>query len=102
MLAGVKLTLNGGINRPPMVKTPESANLIEIIKQQADLIGLAIEDISTGGGSDASFTAGVGTPSVDGLGPIGGYQHSDKEYLDLPSLTERTVLFANVIKRLSQ
>ena len=38
-----------------------------------------------------------GTPSVDGLGPIGGYQHSDKEYLDLPSLTERTVLFANVI-----
>ncbi|HGN0620785.1 TPA: M20 family metallopeptidase [Proteus mirabilis] len=102
VLAGVKLTLKGGINRPPMVKTPESANLIEIIKQQADLIGLAIDDISTGGGSDASFTAGVGTPSVDGLGPIGGYQHSDKEYLDLPSLTERTVLFANVIKRLSQ
>ena len=102
VLEGIKLTLNGGINRPPMVKTPESSALIDIIKEQARLLGLDIEDISTGGGSDASFTAGVGTPSVDGLGPIGGYQHSDKEYIDLPSLTERTVLFANILKRLSQ
>ncbi|WP_337090738.1 M20 family metallopeptidase [Proteus terrae] len=101
-LEGIKLTLNGGINRPPMVKTPESGALIDIIKEQARLLGLDIEDISTGGGSDASFTAGVGTPSVDGLGPIGGYQHSDKEYIDLPSLTERTALFANILKRLSQ
>ncbi|SUC16026.1 amidohydrolase/metallopeptidase [Proteus vulgaris] len=102
VLEGVKLTLNGGINRPPMVKTPESATLIDIIKEEARLLSLDIEDISTGGGSDASFTAGVGTPSVDGLGPIGGYQHSDKEYIDLPSLTERTALFANILKRLSQ
>lgn len=102
VLEGIKLTLNGGINRPPMVKTPESEALIDIIKEQARLIGLDLEDISTGGGSDASFTAGVGTPSVDGLGPIGGYQHSDKEYLDLPSLAERTLLFANILKRLSQ
>lgn len=102
ILEGIKLTLNGGINRPPMVKTPESGALIDIIKEQARLLDFDIEDISTGGGSDASFTAGVGTPSVDGLGPIGGYQHSDKEYLDLPSLTERTVLFANILKRLSQ
>ena len=82
-----------------MVKTPESANLKRNHKQQADLVKLL--KIFQPGRSDAPFNAGVGTPSVDGLGPIGGYQHSDK-YLDLPSLTERTVLFANVIKRLSQ
>lgn len=101
VLEGVKLTLTGGINRPPMMKTPESTVLVDIVKAEAKAMGLEIDDIFTGGGSDASFTAGVGTPSVDGLGPVGGFQHSDKEYIELPTLTERTILFANVIKRLS-
>ena len=101
VLEGVKLTLTGGINRPPMMKTPESTVLVDIVKAEAKAMGLVIDDIFTGGGSDASFTAGVGTPSVDGLGPVGGFQHSDKEYIELPTLTERTILFANVIKRLS-
>lgn len=102
VLDGVKLTLTGGINRPPMMKTPESTVLVDIVKAEAKAMGLDIDDIFTGGGSDASFTAGVGTPSVDGLGPVGGFQHSDKEYIELPTLTERTILFANVIKRLSE
>lgn len=102
VLDGVKLTLTGGINRPPMMKTPESTVLVNIVKAEAKAMGLDIDDIFTGGGSDASFTAGVGTPSVDGLGPVGGFQHSDKEYIELPTLTERTILFANVIKRLSE
>lgn len=101
VLDGIKISLTGGINRPPMMKTAESSVLVEIVKAEAQAMGLSVDDIFTGGGSDASFTAGVGTPSVDGLGPVGGFQHSDKEYLELPTLTERTVLFANVIKRLS-
>ena len=84
-----------------MMKTVESSVLVDIVKAEAQAMGLSVDDIFTGGGSDASFTEGVGTPSVDGLGPVGGFQHSDKEYLELPTLTERTVLFANVIKRLS-
>lgn len=103
VLDGIKLTLTGGINRPPMVKTAQSAALIDIIKAEAQANGLGIiDDVATGGGSDASFTAGMGIPSVDGLGPVGGHQHSDKEYLLLPSLAERTLLFASVLKRLSQ
>lgn len=101
VLDGIKISLTGGINRPPMMKTAESSVLVDIVKAEAQAMGLSVDDIFTGGGSDASFTAGVGTPSVDGLGPVGGFQHSDKEYLELPTLTERTVLFANVIKRLS-
>lgn len=102
VLEGIQLSLTGGINRPPMAKTPESAVLIDIIKQEADKLAITLVDVSTGGGSDASFTAGVGTPTVDGLGPIGGYQHSDKEYLEIPSLTERAQLFFNVLKRITQ
>lgn len=99
---GIKLKVTGGINRPPMMKTLESAGLVEIIKSEAKKIGLNIEDIFTGGGSDASFTAGVGIPTVDGLGPVGGHQHSDKEYLEINTLPERTLLFANTIQKLSQ
>lgn len=102
VLEGIQLSLTGGINRPPMVKTDESAALINIIKQEATQLNISLEDVSTGGGSDASFTAGVGTPTVDGLGPIGGYQHSDKEYLEISSLTERAQLFLNVLKRITQ
>lgn len=101
-LKGVKITLTGGINRPPMMKTAESTILVDIVKDEAKKIGLTIDDIFTGGGSDASFTAGIGIPTVDGLGPVGGAQHSDKEYLEIPSLRERTLLFANVINKLSQ
>ena len=100
MLEGIKLTLTGGINRPPMAKTIESAQLVDLILSEAKMLGLEIEDISTGGGSDASFTAGVGIPTVDGLGPVGGHQHSDKEYLELPTLTERTALFAHILAKL--
>ncbi|CAG9421093.1 M20 family metallopeptidase [Providencia alcalifaciens] len=102
VLEGIQLSLTGGINRPPMAKTAQSAELIDIIKQEADKLAITLDDVSTGGGSDASFTAGVGTPTVDGLGPIGGYQHSDKEYLEIPSLTERAQLFFNVLKRITQ
>ncbi|HHR5899269.1 TPA: M20 family metallopeptidase [Providencia alcalifaciens] len=102
VLEGIQLSLTGGINRPPMAKTAESAELIDIIKQEANKLAITLEDVSTGGGSDASFTAGVGTPTVDGLGPIGGYQHSDKEYLEIPSLTERAQLFFNVLTRITQ
>lgn len=102
VLEGIQLSLTGGINRPPMAKTVESAELIDIIKQEANKLAITLEDVSTGGGSDASFTAGVGTPTVDGLGPIGGYQHSDKEYLEIPSLTERAQLFFNVLTRITQ
>lgn len=100
ILEGIQLTLTGGINRPPMAKTEESAKLVDLVLAEAKALGLTIEDIATGGGSDASFTAGVGIPTVDGLGPVGGHQHSDKEYLELPTLTERTKLFAHLLAKL--
>lgn len=102
VVEGIKLKVTGGINRPPMMKTEESTKLVDLIKSEASKIGLKIDDVFTGGGSDASFTAGMGIPTVDGLGPVGGHQHSDKEYLEIDTLPERTLLFANVIKKLSE
>ncbi|MDN4608018.1 M20 family metallopeptidase [Sporosarcina highlanderae] len=95
------ITLEGGINRPPMVKNQQTIELLEIIKETGAESGIEITDVSTGGGSDASFTSAMGIPTIDGLGPVGGDAHSEKEYLEIPSLVERTNLLAELIARLS-
>jgi glutamate carboxypeptidase len=62
----------------------------------ADL-GFPLRDAATGGASDANTTAGMGVPSIDGLGPIGGLDHSPGEYLEVASIVPRTVLLAGLI-----
>lgn len=101
-VAGTKISLEGEMNRPPMEKNKKTRALLRIIQDVGDEIGIEIEDTSTGGGSDASFTSSLGVATIDGLGPVGGNAHSDKEYLEIPSLVERTLLLATIIERLTQ
>ena len=99
-VAGTKILLEGEMNRPPMEKNKKTRALLRLIQAAGDEIGIEIEDTATGGGSDASFTSSLGIATIDGLGPIGGNAHSDKEYLEIPSLVERTHLLATIMKRL--
>lgn len=101
-VSGTKILLEGEMNRPPMEKNKKTRALLRLIQAVGDEIGIEIEDTATGGGSDASFTSSLGVATIDGLGPIGGNAHSDKEYLEIPSLVERTLLLATIIKRLSE
>ncbi|OAS88464.1 M20 family metallopeptidase [Metabacillus litoralis] len=101
-VVGTKISLEGEMNRPPMEKNKKTRALLRIIQDVGDEIGVEIEDTSTGGGSDASFTSSLGIATIDGLGPIGGNAHSDQEYLVIPSLVERTLLLATIIERLSK
>ncbi|PMC39105.1 carboxypeptidase [Bacillus sp. UMB0899] len=101
-VAGTKILLEGEMNRPPMEKNNKTRALLRLIQAVGDEIGIEIEDTSTGGGSDASFTSSLGIATIDGLGPIGGNAHSDKEYLEIPSLVERTHLLATIMKRLAE
>ena len=57
---------------------------------------------ATGGASDANTTAGLGVPTLDGLGPIGGDDHSADEWLDLSSVVPRTTLLATLIARVGE
>jgi glutamate carboxypeptidase len=98
---GTKIELKGDISRPPMEKNEQTKSLLEIIKEVGEEMGLHLSDTATGGGSDASFTSANGVPTVDGLGPVGGNAHSEDEYMDIPTLTERTLLLAKTIQRLS-
>src|SRR5699024_1652992 len=101
-LEGTYNSLIGGINRMPMVFTNEIQDMIYLIQDEGKKMNLHINHVSTGGGSDASLTASLGIPTVDGLGPVGGEQHSENEYLEINSLTERTWLFLRSLSRLSE
>jgi glutamate carboxypeptidase len=82
---------------PPMEKLARSARLVEHAQAIADRLGFALRDAMTGGASDANTTAGMGVPTLDGLGPIGGLDHSPDEWLDATSIVPRTTLFAALL-----
>ncbi|MFC0273009.1 M20 family metallopeptidase [Metabacillus herbersteinensis] len=100
-VSGTTVSLEGEMNRPPMEKNKKTRALLRIIQDVGDEIGVEIEDTATGGGSDASFTSTLGVATIDGLGPVGGNAHSEKEYLEIYTLVERSLLLATIIERLS-
>jgi glutamate carboxypeptidase len=82
---------------PPMEKTEAIGRLAERAKQIAGELGINVDDASTGGASDANPIAGMGKPVLDGLGPIGGDDHSPSEWLDVTSIPSRVALLASLI-----
>ena len=81
----------------PMEKLERSGRLVEHAQAVAVALGFEIHDAATGGASDANTTSGMGVPSLDGLGPIGGNDHSPAEYLDVDSIVPRTTLLAGLL-----
>ena len=81
----------------PMEKLDGAARLVEHGQAVADRLGFAIRDAATGGASDANTTAGLGVPTIDGLGPVGGNDHSPAEYLEVASIVPRTTLLAGLM-----
>jgi glutamate carboxypeptidase len=81
----------------PMEKLERSGRLVEHVIALARRLGFETKDASTGGASDANTTSGMGVPSIDGLGPIGGMDHSPAEYLEVDSIVPRTSLLAALL-----
>lgn len=81
----------------PMEKTSASARLVEAAVAIAEELGFELRDAETGGGSDANTTSGAGVPSLDGLGPVGGNDHSPREYIVRSSIIPRTTLLAALV-----
>jgi glutamate carboxypeptidase len=89
-----KLTVTGGLNRPPMERTPEIAALFRRAKLMARELGIDLEESSTGGGSDGNFTAALGIPTLDGLGGVGEGAHALNESILENRIADRTALLA--------
>jgi len=81
----------------PMEKLERSGRLVDHAVALAERLGFGVRDTATGGASDANTTAGLGVPTLDGLGPIGGNDHSPAEYLDVESIVPRTTLLAGLL-----
>jgi glutamate carboxypeptidase len=81
----------------PMEKLERSGRLVEHAQAIAQTLGFEVHDAATGGASDANTTSGMGIPSLDGLGPIGGNDHSAAEYLEVDSVVPRTTLLAGLL-----
>ena len=86
---GAKIKVSGGVTRPPMNPSEKTLVLCEDITRLSKEIGVSFKWIATGGGSDASFTAAYGVPTVDGFGPVGGDAHTEGEYLLIDTITPR-------------
>jgi len=100
VLEGAVVQVEGGMDRPPMERTEGVARLAALAKAVAGEMGFELAEASTGGGSDGNFTAGLGVPTLDGLGPDGGGAHAEDEHLLISSWLQRTELLARLIGRL--
>ncbi len=81
----------------PMERLDRSVRLVQHAMALADRLDFRVRDVATGGASDANTTAGLGVPTLDGLGPIGGHDHSPREYLEVDSIVPRTTLLAALL-----
>jgi glutamate carboxypeptidase len=96
-LPGAVLEIDGGLNRPPMERSPAMAALFERARQIAASMGVDLREGSTGGGSDGNFTAAMGVPTLDGLGPEGEGAHAAHEHVDTESFPRRAALVAALL-----
>jgi len=93
-----RLAIEGGINRLPMERTPGVAALYKKAKAIARQVKWKLDEAAVGGGSDGNFTAGIGIPTLDGLGAVGEGAHAIHEHIIISELPRRALLLAGLIE----
>ena len=100
VLPGASVEVRGGPNRPPL-EAAASAALFGLASALAVRRGLPpLTAAAVGGASDGNFAAGVGTPTLDGLGAVGGGAHADDEHVLVDALPGRTALLRALVQEL--
>ena len=92
-----KLTITGGMNRPPMERKAGTIALFKKARGLAAELGFELDEAGTGGGSDGNFTAALGVPTLDGMGAVGDGAHAAHESVVIEHLVPRTALLAAMI-----
>lgn len=93
-----KLEITGGVNRLPMERTAGVATLYKKAQGIASHGGWKLEEAAVGGGSDGNFTAGMGIPTLDGMGGVGEGAHAVHEFMVISELPRRALLLAGMIE----
>ncbi|MFL5697494.1 MAG: M20 family metallopeptidase [Ktedonobacteraceae bacterium] len=102
VLQGTSITLSGGMSCMPFERSKRNEHLIQLVKEAGSELGLNIEDVGSGGASDANNAAVVDVPTIDGLGAGGGLAHNPGEYIELDYLPTRIALLAGLVQRIGK
>ena len=95
-----RIEVSGGVNRPPMERSPAIAALFRRARDLARPLGMELEEAMTGGGSDGNFTAALGIPTLDGLGGVGEGPHAANESILIAPMAGRAALLAHLVASL--
>ncbi len=98
VLEGAKLEVTGGMNRPPMERTPKIVEMYQKAKSLAAELGFDLPETGTGGGSDGNFTAALGVPTLDGLGSVGEGGHGPVEFVIAEHMPQRAALLTRLFE----
>jgi glutamate carboxypeptidase len=98
----VEITIDPDSGCPAMEYSAGTKRLEAAAIEIAVELGFPLKGAATGGGSDVSFACHAGTPGLDGLGPIGGLDHSPNEYILVSSIVPRTALLAKLLQRIGE
>lgn len=92
-----KVFVSGGINRPPLERTPAVGELFEKARGIASLVGFELGEAQVGGASDGNFIAALGIPVLDGLGVSGDGAHAVHEHIEATDIARRGALIAGLL-----
>ncbi len=101
-LQGTRITLSGSMLCQPFERNSHNTRLIEVAREAGHELGLKIQDVGSGGASDANTTAAMGIPTLDGLGAGGGLAHNPGEFIELDYLPTRIALVAGLVRRIGK
>ncbi len=93
-----RVQVEGGMNRPPMERTPQVVRLFAHARELARDLGFELEEAAVGGGSDGNFCATVNPAVVDGLGAVGDGAHALHEHVLIPHMAPRAALVARLLE----
>jgi glutamate carboxypeptidase len=93
-----KIEIKGGVDRPPLERSPAVITLFRKASELANELGWKLEEAAVGGGSDGNITAALGIPTLDGLGGVGEGAHATHESILISELARRTALLARLIE----
>jgi glutamate carboxypeptidase len=102
VLPGTKIVVSGGFICQPFERNAGNARLVQLAQAAGKELGMNIQDVGSGGASDANTSAAMGIPTLDGLGAGGGLAHNPDEYIELDYLPERIALLAGLVEQIGE
>ncbi len=101
VVGGVKVTWEKLAQMPPMKPNANTRTMMELLRKEAEKMGIYPDFLSVGGASDGSLLSEMGTAVMDGCGPESDKYHSAEELLRVDSIEERFHLLLGTIKGLA-